>query len=70
MNINETFFLNGYELYINERLTLNDILQYFNYKNQLFILEYNNLICNPTKFSKININSNDKIEIISIAGGG
>lgn len=70
MNIDKKFFINGYEFFINKDLTINDILEYFNYKNSLFVIEYNNLICDRNEWSKIRINYNDKIEIISIVGGG
>jgi sulfur carrier protein len=64
------FLLNGHEYYINEDLTLSQVLQYFNYHNNLFVLEYNNLICHKNDWGTIKINSNDKIEIITIVGGG
>lgn len=70
MNSNKKFFLNGYEFSINNDLTLKNILDYFNCKNTLFVIEYNNLICDRTEFSEIKINCNDRIEIITIVGGG
>jgi len=70
MNNNKKIFLNGYQFLINKDLTLKQILDYFNYKNTLFVIEYNNLICDRTEFSNIKINSNDKIEVITIVGGG
>lgn len=70
MDIDKIFFINGHEFFINKDLTINDILEYFNYKNSLFVIEYNNLICHRNEWSKIRINYNDKIEIISIVGGG
>ena len=70
MNNNKTFFLNGHKFSIYNELQIIDILYYFNYKNSLFVVEYNNLICNQKEWSKIKIQPNDKIEIISIVGGG
>lgn len=70
MNSNKKFFLNGHKFSINRELTISNILHYFNYTSSLFIIEYNNLICDRKKWSNIQINSNDKIEIISIVGGG
>lgn len=70
MEKNIIFFLNGYKFLINQSLTLKDILNYFGYQNSLFIVEYNNLICAEIGWTKLHINSNDKIEIISIVGGG
>ena len=70
MNSNKNFCLNGYQFSINKDLTLKDIMDYFNYKNSLFVIEYNNLICHRTKLSTIKINYNDRIEFITIVGGG
>lgn len=70
MHIEKKIFINGHPFFINKNLTINDILEYFNCKNSLFVIEYNNLICHQNEWSKITINYNDKIEIISIVGGG
>ena len=64
------FYFNGQEYYTNEVIRLNDLLNYFNYKSQLFVIEYNNFICNKNKWKTIEIKNNDKIEIITIVGGG
>ena len=70
MNIRKTFFLNGHKFLYTKELTLNQIIKYFGYQNFLFIIEYNNLICNQDRWEEIKIKSNDIIEIISIVGGG
>jgi thiamine biosynthesis protein ThiS len=70
MNQNKIFFLNGYKFYTIKDLTINDVLKYFNYQNSLFVIEYNNLICDKNEWSKIKINNKDVIEIITIVGGG
>jgi thiamine biosynthesis protein ThiS len=70
MNQNKIFFLNGYKFYTIKDLTINDVLKYFNYQNSLFVIEYNNLICDKNEWSKIKINDKDIIEIITIVGGG
>lgn len=64
------FFFNGETYTVNQRITLIDLLNYFNYTNSLFVLEYNNLICEKKKWKNITINSFDKIEIVTIVGGG
>ena len=64
------FFLNGQEYSTTYDLTILDIIKYFNYNTSLFVLEYNNLIYNKKTFSCISIKNNDKIEIITIVGGG
>ena len=64
------FFLNGKEYYVNKFVTIRKLLNYFNYTNQFFVLEYNKVICNKENWDFIIINPNDKIEIITIVGGG
>ena len=64
------FCLNG-EFYLTEStITLFELLQYFDYKDSLLVLEYNNLICNKKEWQKITIKDKDKIEIVTIVGGG
>lgn len=65
-----TFFFNGEEYYINQSINLKELLEYFNYTSTLFIVEYNNFICNKNKWKKTQITKNDVIEIITIVGGG
>ena len=68
--MNRTFFLNGKKFLIKKNITLKEIINYFNYNTALYIVEYNNLICNEDKWEDIKITVDDKIEIISIVGGG
>ena len=68
--MNKTFFLNGKKFLIKKNITLKEIINYFNYNTSLYIVEYNNLICNEDKWEYIKITLDDKIEIISIVGGG
>jgi thiamine biosynthesis protein ThiS len=65
----KTFFLNG-QKYYNSELTIFELVNYFNYNTSLLVLEYNNLICNKKNWNKISIQNNDKIEIVTIVGGG
>ena len=64
------FFLNGHEYVINSELTILELINYFNYNTSLLVLEYNSLICNKKNWNKIYIKNNDKIEIVTIVGGG
>nr|YP_010282990.1 Thiamine biosynthesis protein [Nitzschia ovalis]ULD15754.1 Thiamine biosynthesis protein [Nitzschia ovalis] len=63
-------FLNGEKYSTNQNLTLFDLLVYFNYDNYLLVLEYNNLILDKTKWKTTFIKNCDKIEIVTIVGGG
>jgi len=70
MNKFITFFLNGQKYYVTKSINLLDLLNYFNYNSSLLVLEYNNFVCNKKNWDKILINENDKIEIVTIVGGG
>lgn len=64
------FSLNGQSYYVNQNLTLLDIVTYFNYSNSLLVLELNQLVYNKNKWQQTFINNHDKLEIVSIVGGG
>jgi thiamine biosynthesis protein ThiS len=70
MGKSKYFFLNGHEYVTNSELTILEIVNYFNYNTSLLVLEYNSLICNKKNWNKIYIENNDKIEIVTIVGGG
>ena len=64
------FFLNGQKYYIKQNITLFDLIYYFNYNDSLLVLEHNNLICNKKKWNETILKDQDKIEIVTIVGGG
>lgn len=65
-----SFSLNGEIYYTNKMINLFELINYFQYKDSLLVLEYNKLICNKKNWIKINIRNHDKIEIVTIVGGG
>jgi len=64
------FFLNGQEYFTEFELTILQLLQYFNYNPSILVLEYNNSICNKKHWSSIYVKNKDKIEMVTIVGGG
>ena len=64
------FCLNGEFYLTNDTITLFELLHYFGYKDSLLVLEYNNLICNKKDWKRITLKNDDKIEIVTIVGGG
>jgi len=70
MSETKTFFLNGEEYYTLNEISLLDLLNYFDYNSSLLVLEYNNFICNKKNWDNVLISNNDKIEIVTIVGGG
>lgn len=68
--IKKNFFLNGHKYSIKKNRSILDIVNYFKYNVSLFVLEYNGVICAKKNWSGIFIKNHDKIEIITIVGGG
>lgn len=70
MSKTQQFYLNGQAYLTSYPLTLLELIVYFNYNQSLLVLEYNNLICNQKTWDQIKIQNEDKIEIVTIVGGG
>ena len=70
MSKTRQFYLNGQTYITSYPLTLLELIIYFNYNKSLLVLEYNNLIFNQENWNKITIQNEDKIEIVTIVGGG
>jgi thiamine biosynthesis protein ThiS len=64
------FFFNGQEYYSEGNCTLLELLNYFNYDLNIFVLEHNKLIRKKQNWNQIRIENNDMIELITIVGGG
>jgi sulfur carrier protein len=64
------FILNGHKYVTNSELTILELISYFNYNTSLLVLEYNNSICAKKNWDKIILKNNDRIEIVTIVGGG
>lgn len=64
------FFLNGHEYSTEYEFTIFELISYFNYSTSLLVLEYNNLICEKKNWNKIVLKNNDRIELVTIVGGG
>lgn len=66
----QSFVLNGHKYFTNYPITISEIVEYFNYNSSLFVLEYNSFICAKQNWNYIQVKNNDKIEIVTIVGGG
>lgn len=64
------FVLNGESYYTTQDFKIFDLIKYFNYNDSLLVLERNNLICNKKEWKKMIIQNYDRIEIVTIVGGG
>ena len=70
MNQIYPFFLNGHKYITTYNATISDLIHYFGYNKSLLVVEYNKFISNKTEWDEILIQENDKIEIVTIVGGG
>ena len=65
--------VNGEEKFINnsnKEYTLTETLIQLGYKNNTIIVELNNLIINNESWQENKVKDGDKLEIVSIVGGG
>lgn len=65
-----TFFLNGQQYKVHKPLNLYELLDYFDYNLSLIVVEHNSFICNSKNWKNILVQNKDKIEVITIVGGG
>lgn len=70
MKKEKKFFLNGEEFFSDKTINLGDIIAYFNYNSSLLVIEYNHFLCPKENWNKICIDNKDKIELVTIVGGG
>ena len=64
--------LNGlkYKIYMNRPSQIFDLLEFLNHQKELVIIEYNGKIYNNLNNRTEYLRKKDKIEIITIVGGG
>ena len=65
--------VNGEEKYINnsnKEFTLTEALSQLGYNSNTIIVELNNLIINNESWQENKVKDGDKLEIVSIVGGG
>ena len=65
--------VNGEEKFINNAnkvFTLTETLNQLGYNSNTIIVELNNLIVNNESWQENNVKDGDKLEIVSIVGGG
>lgn len=67
-----SIYLNGhkYKIFITKPTDIYHLLIFFNYQKELVIIEHNGKICNNRIKTPKYLKQKDKIEIITIVGGG
>ncbi len=54
----------------NKKALLSNTLEFLGYKRNTIVVELNNLIINSKKWDSVILKEGDKLEIVSIVGGG
>nr|UBA15742.1 Thiamine biosynthesis protein [Pseudo-nitzschia hainanensis] len=70
MTKSKIFFLNNERYITTNQITIYDLITYFEYNENLLVLEYNNVIFDKSYWTTTFIKDLDKIEIVTIVGGG
>lgn len=65
-----TIQINGEPFNCLSKISLQDIISYLDIDTRLVLLEYNGEIVSDIQISSIFVHQNDKLEIITIVGGG
>lgn len=65
-----TIFVNGEALIYSNDMSLKDLLSYLNFDITNIIVEYNKKIITSENFNKVFLSMSDRIEVITIVGGG
>nr|YP_009455870.1 hypothetical protein [Dictyopteris divaricata]YP_010205375.1 hypothetical protein LK366_pgp016 [Grateloupia livida]AQZ25086.1 hypothetical protein [Dictyopteris divaricata]UAV85944.1 hypothetical protein [Grateloupia livida] len=72
-----TVSINGqkYKIYSKTYIDIINVVEFLGYKNQIYILEYNGKIYRPLPDKKesrkvFSLKNKDKLEIITVVGGG
>nr|QOS04526.1 thiamine biosynthesis protein S [Sarcopeltis skottsbergii] len=65
-----TIFVNGEAFNCSCTMSLYDLLIYLGFQISSVVVEYNREIINSSKFSSILLVDRDRLEIITIVGGG
>jgi len=71
--MNDLYFkilINGEPFNCNSSMSIQDILIYLNVDLNKVIVEYNKKVINYLQFNQILVQKGDKLEIITIVGGG
>ena len=65
--------VNGEEKFIergDKKVLLSNTLQFLGYKQNTIVVEVNDLIINSKKWNDLTLKDGDRLEIVSIVGGG
>lgn len=62
--------INGISYRFQAGLTLFDLIEYLGFNTNLIVIDHNGTIAQKEKWNLTTLQTNDKIEVLTIAGGG
>ena len=62
--------INGLNYVFKAELTINQLMDYLGFNKNVIVIDYNGFILDKILWAKINLKNKDRLEILSIAGGG
>ena len=68
--LNKNLNINGLDYVFKVELTINQLMDYLGFNKNVIVIDYNGFILDKTLWAKINLKNKDRLEILSIAGGG
>ena len=65
-----TVMINSLKYEFHTPMSIYALLNYLGFNTEIILLDYNGMILNKKSWEKTLLKNNDKLEIITIAGGG
>jgi|TARA_B100000768_G_scaffold180352_1_gene200074 thiamine biosynthesis protein ThiS len=66
----QIFKINGINYIFNSSVTIQELMNYLGFNQNVIVIDYNGFILSKTLWPKTYLQSKDSLEILSIAGGG
>nr|YP_009051024.1 thiamine-biosynthesis [Galdieria sulphuraria]AIG92470.1 thiamine-biosynthesis [Galdieria sulphuraria] len=63
-------YINGKNYYCSPYMTISELIKYLNFDINLIVVEYNMEIISKNLWSVTNLREGDKLEILTLVGGG
>jgi len=71
VNLQEKVFnINGTDYIFNSAVTILDLINYLGFNKNVIVIDYNGIILEKSLWYSTNLKNKDRLEILSIAGGG
>ena len=70
LKLSPSIIINGEPYMLKAFFTVSSLLEYLGFNSNLIVVDYNGTILQKELWVQTQLNSNDTIEILTIAGGG